>query len=62
MEPDTLGPWLAAHPGGVAVDHFSNRWRELGRQPDRVLDYRGKQLGLWFAPGNPAGCTASRKG
>jgi len=61
VEAGTLDAWLAAHPGGIAVDRYSNRWPGLPRQPDRTLDYRGKQLGLWLAPGDPAACAAKPK-
>ena len=53
VEAGALDKWLAAHPGGIAVDRYSNRWRGLPRQPDRVFDYPGKQLGLRLAPAGP---------
>lgn len=62
VQAGALDHWLAAHPGGIAVDRYSNRWPGLPRQPDRVFPYRGKQLGLWLAPGNPAACGARPKG
>lgn len=61
VEPGTLESWLAAHPGGIVVDRYSNRWAGEKRKPDRTLDYRGKQLGLWIAPGNPAACSATAR-
>jgi 4-amino-4-deoxy-L-arabinose transferase-like glycosyltransferase len=62
IEPGALDGWLAAHPGGVAIDRYSDRWRNLPHRPGRVLPYRGKELGLWLAPGDPAGCAVKQPG
>ncbi len=55
--PNQLERWLAAHPGGVAINKGMDP--ELHGPlptPDRVMPYRSKQLGMWISPGAPEQC------
>ena len=54
---DQLAGWLAAHPGGIAIaKRFDPSTGTDLPAPDRILDYRGRRLALWIAPGAAAAC------
>ncbi len=55
--PSRMARWLAAHPGGVAI----NKGLEAEQAarlpaPDLTMSYRAKQLALWIAPGRVEDC------
>lgn len=46
-----FGAWLADHPGGVAALNYREAPDLDAGPPDLVRPYRGRTMGLWFAPG-----------
>ncbi|MEO3430324.1 glycosyltransferase family 39 protein [Pelagibius sp. CAU 1746] len=55
--PDSLEGWLAAHPGGVAINKgLAPGARDSLPPPDEAMPYRGKTMALWISPGAPEQC------
>lgn len=57
-----LPTWLAAHPGGLAIDKGYDAEDAVGLpRPDILLDYRTKRLAVWLAAGPTAACESASR-